>query len=386
MKKILQSDIVSIGLAIFSMFFGAGNLIYPIKVGMNAGQYNCYAIAGFLLTAVLLPLFGLIAMILFDGNYKAFLFRLGKIPGYLLLIACMLIIGPGIAIPRIITLSHTMMEPFLPSVSVFVFSLIFLGITFLCTFRENKIVDLLGKYISPLLLISLAIIVVKGFMIAQSSTDAISAPVDLFKKSFRTGFETLDLLGAIFFGSIILHILKNTVGKKGYDNKQLAYIGLKSGLLGISLLAIVYIGMSYLGVYHSYGLGLINPGLLFSKVSFRVLGCYGAAIIGLAVFMACLSTSIALSAVVGEFVQKELFRSKITFLQSLILVLVASIPLSIFGLDTVLELTAGPIIYIGYPMLIVLTFVNIAYKLWGFKSVKIPVVITGLIALATYLI
>ena len=107
-------------------------------------------------------------------------------------------------------------------------------------------------------------------------------------------------------------------------------------------------------------------------------------IIAIAVLLACLSTAIALSAVCAEYVQKKLFSNSISYLQSLLLVLAACIPLCIFGLTTVLQLTGGPITYIGYPVLITLTFANIAYSLFGFKPVKLPVLAVFIITLISY--
>src|SRR5580692_3107817 len=106
--SISKKDLLSISLAIFCMLFGAGNLIYPLSVGRLAGSLAVFGIIGFFITAILLPLAGLVSMILFDGNYKAFFYRLGKAPGAFLIFVSMLIIGPIIVIPRCITLSHTM--------------------------------------------------------------------------------------------------------------------------------------------------------------------------------------------------------------------------------------------------------------------------------------
>src|SRR3990167_9855894 len=220
MKNKPSSNIITIGLAIFSMFFGAGNLMYPLYVGLHSGANNMYGMFGFLITAVLLPLIGLIAMILFDGNYEEFFGRLGTGIGKTIIFLCMLIIGPMIAIPRIVTLSHTMIAPFLPitllqevtTFSSFVFAFIFLGITFLATFRENRIVDLLGTVISPLLLLSLFSIIAKGIFTGQEIIHISALPWDAFVANFIRGYETLDLLGGIFFSSIVIHILKNQMG------------------------------------------------------------------------------------------------------------------------------------------------------------------------------
>lgn len=382
MKKIFQSDVLAIGLAIFSMFFGAGNLMYPIRVGIDSGHNIFFGMSGFLVTAIILPLLGLLSMILFEGDYRKFFGRLGQVPGKLILFICILIIGPVIAIPRIVTLSYTMMSPFIPQMSLAVFTFLFLGVTFICTYKESKIVNLLGKYISPALLISLGIIIVKGFLTGKTMIESNSTPFSAFKENFWTGYQTLDLLGAIFFSSVILHILKKIYTDA--DTKKLAYIGLKAGCIGISLLALVYVGMSNLGLFHGFGFENINSGELFREVSFRVLGIYGAAIIATAVIMACLSTAIALAAVVAEYTQEDVFNNKIKYVYALILVLLSCVPLSLYGLDAVLKLTGGAITYIGYPMLIALTILNIAYKLFDFKPVKIPVLAITLLAMYSY--
>ena len=205
MKNVRTSDIISTGLAIFSMLFGAGNLIYPLVVGLNAGTNVHIGMFGFILTAVIIPVIGLIAMILFNGDYKAFFYRLGKPVGNLLILLSMAIIGPVLVIPRIVTLSHTMTAPFLPGflqtitpLSSFVFALFFLGITFLATYRENKIVDLLGHFISPALLVSLAIIMIKGIWSAQEIVPSEDTAWIIFKRNFIRGYETLDLFGTLF--------------------------------------------------------------------------------------------------------------------------------------------------------------------------------------------
>lgn len=393
MKSITQSHIISIGLAIFSMLFGAGNLMYPLMVGMTSGNYIVLGIIGFFITAVLLPLAGLISMILFDGDYEEFFNRLGPTFGALLIFIAMLILGPIIAIPRIVSLSHTMIAPFLPfdflreitPSSSLLFSIIFLSITFLTCFRENRIIDVLGYLISPLLLLSLIIIIAKGIFTANTMVISSLSCKEVFITNLMRGYETLDLLASIFFSSILLHILKNMIGgTSGYTNRKLALIGLQAGAIGVTLLGLIYMGMSILGMYYGHGLEHLNAGQLFRTISFRIIGPHGALVVSTAVIMACLSTAIALSAVVAEYCQRTLFGNKIGYVASLVLVLVASVPLSTIGLDYVLKLTGGPITYIGYPILITLTLCNIGYKLFDFRPVVVPVCITFLIAMMSY--
>jgi len=394
MKRFFQSHTITTGLAIFSMFFGAGNLMYPIVTGIESGTYNVWGIMGFLSTAVCLPLLGLIAMILFDGDYDTFFQRLGYKTGNALILACMVIIGPLIAMPRIITLSHTMIAPFLPLSflqeiswqSSFVFALIFLTITFIATYRESKIVDLLGYVISPLLLISLVIIIIKGCLMGNAVFEPARSTWSILGTNIMRGYETLDLLGAIFFASIILTILKRNLVDTETTLHERAVMGIKAGSIGLALLSLVYIGMSYLGVFHGAALpASINAGEIFREISFVVLGPYGAIIIAIAVLMACLSTAIGLSAVLAEYIQHDICREKVDYITALIGLLILCIPLSTVGLGYVLKLTGGAITFVGYPIIIALTVCNIAYKLFGFKPVRIPVALTFIGSLILYI-
>lgn len=388
--RMFSSDVFTTGLAIFSMLFGAGNLIYPLIIGMTAGNLTWIGMIGFLITAAILPLLGLVAMILFDGDYQDFFGRLGYIPSKVLIFLSLLIIGPVVAIPRIVTLSHVMIAPFIPiellqtssQLSSALFACIFLGLTFLASCRENKIIDILGKYISPILLASLAIIIAKGFWSADSIVPAQDIPWNILIKNIVRGYETLDLLGAIFFASIILSLLK--AKRPNQSSAQLAAQGFKSGILGVFFLCLVYIGMSLVSMFHSHGMTHLDAGALFREISFHILGNNGAIIISLAVLMACLSTAIALVAVFAEYIQQTLLYNRISYVTALLITLVCSMPLSIFGLSTILEVTGGPIVYIGYPVIITITVCNIAYKLFHFNWIKLPVLIVFIATCISY--
>ncbi|MFT6765167.1 MAG: LIVCS family branched-chain amino acid:cation transporter [Alteromonas naphthalenivorans] len=375
MRNVLKSTVVTAGLAIFSMLFGAANLMFPVQAGVNSGDKFIWGIAGFLTTAVLLPVIGLIAVILFDGNYKTFFNRLGKIPGFLSVAFCMAVIGPFIAMSRIVTLSYTMLLPFLPHVSLPIFSVVFCGITFLATYRENKIIDLLGHVISPALLISLGIILIKGMLHPTTLVPVAASNWNIFYEQAKLGYGHLDLLGGIFFASIVLTILKKTMkDHNDYDVKTLAWTAMKAGLFGCTLLGFVYTGMAFLGAFYGKTIQASNGAELFSRISFKIMGTHGAFIIAIAVAMACFSTIIALATILAEYVQVELTNNKVEYIPCLVGVLGFTSILSCYGLTTIMELSM-PIIETCYPVIIVITLLNIAYKLWGFTPIKIPTAI-----------
>jgi branched-chain amino acid:cation transporter, LIVCS family len=382
--------LLTVAFAVFSMFFGAGNLIYPLQVGLTSGIDGIIGLVGFLLTAVVLPFLGLLAMILFDGNYNEFFNRLGIVPGQALLCACLMVIGPLIAIPRIVTLSHVMTSPFIPipflqeitPLSSLVFSIFFLGITFIATYRPGKVVDVIGNIITPALLASLGLIITVGLWHTEAPIQTVSDWWTIFRENLVRGYETLDLLAGIFFASTVINMLKNSVGDN--NMRMLTTLCLRAGAIGVGLLAIVYTAMHFLGVFHAYGTEYMNAGELFSYISFKILGTYGAAVIATAVLMACLSTAIALCATVARYVQYTLFSNRIAYVHALMLTIASSVPLTVCGLSTVLQWTAGPLVYVGYPILITLTVCNILYKTLNIRMVKIPVIATFIAALFSY--
>ena len=372
MKKQLNATIITTGLAIFSMLFGAGNLVYPLQAGLRGGENFLLALVPFLLASIGLPLLGLIAMALFKGNYEAFFYRLGKAPGATLISFCMLVIGPIIAMPRIVTISYTMVAPFIPGITPLIFVIAFLGITFLCTFRESTIINLLGHFISPALLAALAIIIGKGILANPALPGGATLTPSFFWDQWRYGYNTLDLLGTIFFSSMTLHILSHNLKPAETEGNTLTVIALKAGLIGAGLLGIVYLGMGYLGAAFGTGLGAVNEAELFSAISFRVLNSYGTAIISIAVLMACFSTIIALAAVVAEYTQHTVFRNRLGYVPALAGVLIATGVFALMGFSQIMAM-AKPVIGIGYPLIIATTVCNIAYKWWNFKPIKGPV-------------
>jgi LIVCS family branched-chain amino acid:cation transporter len=252
----------------------------------------------------------------------------------------------------------------------------------LATVKETKLIQLLGNLISPALLISLGVILVKGILHPQALVTVNTSAWDVFTHQAILGYQHLDLLGTIFFGSIVLGILKKTAASStDYDLKSLAKIGLQAGLLGCFLLTIVYIGMGLLGAFHGQGLeNHENLAQLFSIISHKILGTQGALVIATAVAMACFSTIIALAAVLAEYIQHDVSQNKLGYVPSLAITLLLTTVISWNGLAQ-LTAYANPIINTLYPLLITLTFLNIAYKLWNFKPIKIPVLITLIVSM-----
>lgn len=381
-----QTSITTISLAIFSMLFGAGNIIWPIKAGVDAGSKNIIGIIGFLLTGVILPVIGLTAMVLFDGNFKKFFNRLGRVPGFIAVLFCMLVIGPFIAMPRCITVPYEMIHPFLPSfMGLPLFSILFASITFLLTYKESKLLEILGNVISPILLSSLAFITLKGLWGAKEMVPQAKPISTVFLDQLTLGFQTLDLLGAMFFAYIVIRILK-TNRSSDVTVKELALKSLQGGVCGASLLMLVYIGFSYLGAYYGHFLNpsMMNGAEMFRVISLQIVHEYGAVVIITAVLMACFSTISALAAVLAEYLRYDIFQKKLGYVPCLIITLVITTFISNFGLSNIINYSL-PFINIGYPIIISIVFCNLAYSLFGFKPIKAPVAVVSLISIGSHL-
>ena len=387
-NKLSFSQIYSTSLTIFAMLFGAGNLVLPPALGMACGDKVLYGLSGFLLTGVLVPFLGLIAIILFNGNYSEFFGRIGKAPGFVITFLCMLMLGPLLIMPRIVTLSYAMLLPFMPTAfsslpefySRLIFSLFFLGLAFLATYKPSRILGLVGKVLSPLKVLCIITIILIGVFSGSSATGVSETTQALFAQGIILGYQTVDLLGTIFFGSIIISLLLGNRIATPVLMKSIIKTTMISGVLACSFLTLIYTGMSYLGVFHGAGLAHLDESQLFSQLCFRILGYHGAALIGFTVFLACFITAIALAAVVGEYTQKELFFKKISYPVALFLVLGTCLIPSLYGFAAVVSFSK-PLLFIMYPIILAITLCNLLYKFYGIKIIKTPVALVALIVI-----
>lgn len=385
MTKGLRSNTISTGLAMFSMFFGAGNIVFPLTIGSFAQDKVPFAIFGLLLSAVCVPFLGLISMILFNGDYRKFFERVGKVPGFSLMVLILCLIGPFGAIPRCVSLSHSTLGMVIPDVSILIFSAVACLIILGLTIKPSSLLEILGYVLTPFLLISLLIIIIKGVWTSSSipTTDLDSMAV--FIKGLKDGYQTMDLLGAFFFSSIVVSCLQEEQHPhKKQDYKRLTYLALKASLVGAVLLGVIYIGFCYLSALYSADFAGVTSDKLLGEIALKILGPYAGIVTSVAVALACLTTAIALTIVFAEFLQKDIFKNKIGYLPCLLVTLVITYIVSTLHFSGIVSVLA-PVLAVCYPSLIVLSILNIAYKLFNFKPVKVPVLLVFFFSLYEFL-
>ncbi|HAU30092.1 TPA: hypothetical protein DCW54_00420 [Candidatus Dependentiae bacterium] len=374
-KSLIFSSILTTSLTIFAMLFGAGNLIFPLRLGVDCQGNILPVFLGFTTTGILLPVLGLIGIVLFDGNYTAFFGRLGNIWGQLLILLCMIIIGPGVVMPRITGFVYEMTRPFLFGTPLWGFVIGFSLIVFLATYRLNRVLDIIGKFLSPAKLTSIIGLITVGAAVGGTLVKEPINTTQLFLTAFKGGYMTLDLLGTIFFGAIIVKLLAN-YGEASINRHKAAIITGLSGVIAGIILGIVYLGITLLGAWHGRGLELLNPGEIFNIIAFRILGNWGAAAVALIIALAGLTTLVSLTLVVSDYLQRML-KGRLSFQAIVLLVLVFSGILASFGLGEIL-IKSEPVILLLYPLIIAVTICNILYKLIGFTWIKTPVLLTGI--------
>lgn len=337
---------------------------------------------GLLITAVVMPFAGVFAMILFDGNYRGFFDRLGKVPGFLLALAVITLLGPLGSTPRCIALTYSTLKSSIPSLEPISFSALACLVILLFTIRKNHILKLLGWILTPLLLGTLGAIVGLG-LFTSAELQASDVEGNMFLHGLQEGYNTMDLLAAFFFSSTILAILKERIADEDDHLRSYIHLSLQASLIGAFLLALVYIGFSFVAAFHGQDLAVDSKEELLTAISLKIAGPAAGLLVGTTITLACLTTAIALISVFSDFVQKEVFNQKISYEVTLVGALGITFLISTYQF-TGISAFLGPILQVCYPGLIVLTFLNILYKITGFQPLKIPVFVTFAVSALLY--
>lgn len=341
-------DTITIGFALFATFFGAGNLILPPILGLLSGDAWTLSSLGFIITGVLTTFLGIMAVVFSGNNFVDLGNRINPQFSMIISIIIMLIIGPLVAVPRTgATTFEIGIEPLFPQISPIVSAIIFFGLTFLLALSASKVVDIIGRYLTPFLLITLLTLIIIGIL-NPNSTEFMSSLSNLeaFKSGFREGYQTMDALGSF----VIISIIISSIIQKGYDDdKNKKNMTIKAGLIAMSGLAIIYGGLVYLGATSGYPIdGEVKRTELLLHISRGLLGTSGTAVLSFGIALACLTTAIALSTAAAQFFS-DLSKNKIGYKTMLAIVCLVSGYLSIAGVDKIIQY-AFPFLALVYPI------------------------------------
>ncbi len=352
------------GLALFAMFFGAGNLIFPLAIGAHSGSHLLFGWIGFMIAGVALPFLGLFAVSLYQGNYWKFFNTLGKPLSFVVVTFLILIIGPLFAAPRTEDITFSTLQPFFPHyLSNAIFSAFYFALIFLLSFRHRMVIDIIGRFISPVKLIAFITLIVASLLSASALLPAHVSVPHVVEHSLSVGYGTMDLLATFFFCNVAY---KNTVHKCAqigiHDQKSLMKITLRACLIGAFFIGIIYTGFMLSAATHAGALHNVSTPALINRLSAVVLGNFGSLFVCVCVTLACVATATALAVVSSNFFYKTIFNRKVPRLACLFAILSVMYMMSILGFDRIMAI-AMPILNVLYPCLIVLCVVNIARKL-----------------------
>ena len=269
MTTLKTRDILALGFMTFALFLGAGNIIFPPMVGMAAGQNLLGASTGFLLTGVGLPLLGVVALARVGGGLDTLTRPIGRTAGLILAIAIYLTIGPFFATPRTATVSFEMgLAPFVGNTPamLLVFTIVYFVLVALLSLFPGKLMDNVGKIITPVLILALAVLGGSAFLAPAGgysvSTEAYATQGAAFAEGFLQGYQTMDALASLIFGLVIVNAIK-AAGVT--DGKLHTRYCIYAGIIAATCLGLVYVSLMYLGATNRSWPPMPPPACRFSQ-------------------------------------------------------------------------------------------------------------------------
>ena len=364
--KLGKRNKVLVSFMLFSLFFGAGNLIFPPFLGQNAGSATLPAMLGFLLTAVVLPVLGVIVVARFDG-----LDRLAQQVGpRFALVFTLLIylsIGPGLGIPRAASVPFEMaVAPYLPedanaTLWMVVYSLLFFLVALWLCLTPGKLVSRIGHVLTPSLLALLVFLFISFLARGQVEVAAPQSAYQTapFLKGFAEGYQTMDTIAALNFGLVI----STTLGGFGLREKRdrLHYTRL-AGLLAGAILALVYMMLTYMGMCSSGVYPIQENGAWTLRcIVHQLFGEPGAVLLAVIFTLACLTTCVGLINSISQFFS-TLFKKGSDRVWVCAITGDSCLTCNL-GLNAILSISV-PILNAIYPVAIVLILMGLSHGLW----------------------
>lgn len=378
---------IAIGFMLFALFLGAGNIIFPPQLGQLAGENILVSMIGFLITGVGLPLLGIIAVAKNGGDLEVLAGRINPYFGIIFTSIVYLSIGPFFAIPRTGAVSYSIgVAPFLSEamqeswIPLFFTTLIFFGLTFYLAYNPTKIVDRVGKILTPALLIVICLLTIKAVItpmgeIGQAQGTYIN---NAFGESFIQGYLTMDVLASLVFGIVIVQSL---VARGVTDKAKQIKITIFAGIVAALGLAFVYVSLGYIGVTSTTAIGFHEDGgTIISLAAQQLYGQAGNIILSATIILACLTTSVGLLSANATFFHKIF--PKISYQVYLVVFAVFSFAVSNFGLADLINISL-PVLVAIYPIAIVLMVFALFGNLFNHAPsvYGVALIFTGVVAL-----
>jgi len=368
------------GFSIFSMFFGSGNLVFPLSVGANSAESWLFGFLGFFCTGIILPFLGLFVIKLYKGNYNDFFGEAGVVARYAIPIFTLSLLGSFGVIPRCITVSHGGIEYLFPNISLLWFSIIFSIACFVISLNDKFMLSILGKFLTPILLVFLSILICLGVYQAPNISAIGISSSNGFELGFLQGYSTMDLFAAFFFSALIFKQIELS-GEVSTQN--IIKAALKPSIFGATILALVYFGFVFLGSHYKDIANEVTPELILPAISKHLLEEARGLFIAVTILLSCFTTAIALNSIYARYICSYKFIGEERFPLILFCTTLVSFLVSLLDFNGI-ALILSPLLNVSYPALIALTVLSIfvrghkTLKAIAFYGLMLIVIVTGL--------
>lgn len=360
------------GLLLFALFLGAGNIIFPPHLGQMAGEKLGVSIFGFLITAVGLPLLAILAIAYSEGGLRSIANRVGLLFGLVFTLMVYLAIGPFFGIPRTATVSYEIgILPFLSGDMtemkwpLFLFTIAFFVITIFLSLNPAKLVNRIGKVLTPLLFVVIGALAVKSIVTPIGDLGPVQGDFQShpFFSSFVEGYLTMDVIGALVFGSMIIQ----AVHAEGiYEKKSVLKAMVIASVVAAIGLAFVYLSLAYIGATSVGAIGIQeNGGQVLALASTYLYGEIGKVLLAVTIILACLTTAIGLVSACAQFFSQAF--PKVSYKVYVFIFATFSMVLSNFGLTELIAISV-PVLMMIYPLAIVLIFLSFIDRIFQRKQ------------------
>lgn len=382
--KLGKRNLLVVSVMLFALFFGAGNLIFPPFLGQNAGTHTLAAMAGFLATAVILPVLGVVVVARFDGLEKLGQ-QVGKRFALVFTLLIYLSIGPGLGIPRAASVPFEMaVAPYLPQEAnltlwMAVYSVVFFLVALWLCLSPGKLVDRIGRGLTPAMLILLTLLFVcfvfRGeTQVARPQDSYAAAPL---LKGFTEGYNTMDTIAALNFGLVISTTLTSFGLREKRDRMRYTVL---AGLLAGMILTLVYAMLSYMGMCSSGVYALQDNGAWTLRcIVYQVFGGTGAVLLAAIFTLACLTTCVGLINSISQYFS-TLFAG-VSYRTWVFLITFFSLLVCNLGLNMILSISV-PVLNAIYPVSIVLILLGLSHDLWKQNRFVYPMTVLGTAAVS----
>jgi len=344
------------GFALFAMLFGSGNLVYPLLIGQATKGSYLFGAIGLMLSSVIFGLIGHIGVMRYKGNIEEYFSELPRFLYFFMTLAIFLVIGPFLVIPRCALVAFGGLKELIPTLSVIYFSCFYLALTFFLSLKEDKIIDVIGKYLAPLKLGGILFVIIGALYVLPEFELPTTPWLDAIKDGITNGYKPMDLIGVLFFANIVYKALDSQLKKeKIKDQDELQKRSVLVGIIGLGCVGVIYFPLLFLGAKYSLYTEGLPKEMLLPRITTISLGKVASAAIAFTLFFSTLATAVTLCNVFTEFLVTKLFKNTISRYIGLFITVAISFIMTFLGFDFMDYVAGNYILNWLYPF--IMTFV-----------------------------